>query len=369
MKRPLKSNYYTLYSLLSLYSLLHRRDVEFDAESGVGSCDVDGGLFAKEDGHSLTDIFQADAGAFLILGGGGMGWDGVFGNEGEVLAFLVERQVDVGVGLVAYTAVFEAVLHHRLEHHRGNHVGGILNLAIELNVGFLLHANQAEVDEVVDVGNLLLEGDTIRLAIVGHVTEHLAQLHHRVGRLLVLQEGKGIDAVEGIEEEVRIDLRLEVLQLQLCAALALQLVEAFPFVEQPGDGGDGHGDEQEDDVLGVKPIALILTSLNGGFHLGRMAEHLSFDEFGDEEQVRFGGHDRDDNEQKQAGEVEDPLVAMQSLWRKLVLDEGPYKQHRDDGHVGDDHGRKSCLVGGGRNPEDGIDAHPTEEGRILLDEG
>jgi hypothetical protein len=27
------------------------------------------------------------------------------------------------------------------------------------------------------------------------------------------------------------------------------------------------------------------------------------------------------------------------------------------------------LVGGGRNPEDGIDAHPPEEGRILLDEG
>ena len=152
-----------------------------------------------------------------------------------------------------------------------------------------------------------------------------------------MQESKGIDAVEGIEEEVRIDLRLEVLQLQLCAALALQLVEAFPFVEQPGDGGDGHGDEQEDEVLGMKPIALILTSLDGSFHLGRMAEHLSFDEFGDEEQVRFGGHDRDDNEQKQAGEVEDSLVAMQSLWRKLVLDEGPYKQHRDDGHVGDDY--------------------------------
>ncbi len=119
----------------------------------------------------------------------------------------------------------------------------------------------------------------------------------------------------------------------------------------------------------MEPIALILTSLNGGFHLGRMAEHLSFDEFGDEEQVRFGGHNRDDSEQEQAGEVEDPLVTMQSLWRKLVLDEGPYKQHRDDGHVGDDHGRKSCLVGGGRNPEDGIDAHPPEEGRILLDEG
>ena len=93
MKRPLKSNYYTHYPLLytlSLYSLLHRRDVEFDAESGVGSGDVDGGFIAKEKSHSLTHIFQADAGAFLILGGGRMGWDGVLGNEGEVLAFLVE---------------------------------------------------------------------------------------------------------------------------------------------------------------------------------------------------------------------------------------------------------------------------------------
>lgn len=81
----------TLYSLpITLYSLLHRRDVEFDAERGVGSGDVDGCLFAKEESHSLTDIFQADAGALLIFGGGGMGWDGVFGNEGEVLAFLVE---------------------------------------------------------------------------------------------------------------------------------------------------------------------------------------------------------------------------------------------------------------------------------------
>ena len=103
--------------------------------------------------------------------------------------------------------MLEAVLDDGLEEHGGNGVGGVGDLDVEGEVGLTPHADALEVDVVLDVLDFLGEGHAVGAAVVDDVAQHLGELEHGGGCLLVLHHGEGIDAVEGIEEEVGVDLR------------------------------------------------------------------------------------------------------------------------------------------------------------------
>ncbi len=130
-------------------------------------------------------------------------------------------------------AMLETVLDHRLEDHRRNLVRGILNLDIKADIRFLFHTDALEVYVIADISNLLLQRYQIRSAVIGHISEHLAELHDRIWRLFVLDQREGVYTVEGIEEKVRINLSTEVFQFEHCAMFALQAVESLALVQQP----------------------------------------------------------------------------------------------------------------------------------------
>ena len=79
-------------------------------------------VFAKEHLEALTDVVEADAGTLLVgtLGGrmrrelGILGRDGVLGGEEESGSILAERDVDISLRIIHQSAMFEAVLNHRL---------------------------------------------------------------------------------------------------------------------------------------------------------------------------------------------------------------------------------------------------------------
>lgn len=84
---------------------------------------------------------------------------------------------------------------------------------VDLYLGSLRNADFHKIDIAVDKLNLIVESDEVLLVIVEDMPEHTAEFQYRLLCFLLVEGCEGIDVVEGVEQEMRIDLIPQVLQL------------------------------------------------------------------------------------------------------------------------------------------------------------
>ena len=106
-----------------------------------------------------------------------------------------------------------------------------------------------------DEVDLIRQRHPLLISLVEHKAHHLRQFQDRAFRLLRIDIHKGVDVVERIHEEVRIDLVTQVLQL-LLQILVLQFGQALPVFKSTiktfdAEVGAKHQDEHDDsqDIL------------------------------------------------------------------------------------------------------------------------
>ena len=227
--------------------------------------------------------------------------------------------------------MLEAVLDDGLQEHGWDSVVGVGYLHIEGEVGLTLHADALEVDVVLDVLHFLGERHGVGATVVDDVAQHLGELEHRGGGFLVLHYGEGIDAVEGIEEEVGVDLCTQVLELLLHLLFVEHSCLPLAFVDEVVDGGGGDDDEQEEDELEVEdgeracPSASVGIGCGGIGCIGEVHVDVGIE-------ARRQGHEDDEHEED--AEVEERLAAMEQLGQEEVLHDGAAEHHGKDGGGG-----------------------------------
>ena len=116
----------------------------------------------------------------------------------------------------------------------------------KVNYATAFEAGLLQLDVVGEVVELLFELDFFAAGVEQDVAHHGGQLDDGIGCAIGFFEGEGIDAVEGIEEKMWVDLGFEVGQF------GLELVGfcGFPAVSDLEQEGEEEDDEEEGEVLG-----------------------------------------------------------------------------------------------------------------------
>jgi hypothetical protein len=204
------------------------RHAEGDAGAAAGAADdVDVGLVAVQNLDAFADVAHADAGAFADeagdgSGGGAAGFDAyavVFDFEEEAAFVDAGAEGDGAAGDAGFEAMLDRVFDERLKEHGGDDdVEGVVGDLLD-DLELVAEADAFDVEIVVgevqffakrDEGVSIAEEDA---EDVGEFDDHLA------GEIGLGADERG-DGVEGVEEEVGVDL-------------ALKSVEAS-FKEEPG---------------------------------------------------------------------------------------------------------------------------------------
>ena len=228
----------------------------------------------------------------------------------------------IAVGMVVQTAVFEAVLYDGLEQHGHNHKILLLHVLVEIHVTVAAHTHHLKVDEVVYVLDFLAQRNHFGLTIDEDVTQHLGELEHTGGGIVVVRIDHGIDVVQRIEKEMRVDLRLQVAQFHV-EFLTRQLVGKHFLlvflalvVENQNDGEDGDEPDEPHDK---------------GDGDVREGENLRKRLFVDEMQptdIKADGNRRHDG-QRQDGKQDEQhdLVPFQEVLDQHLINIGDQQQH------------------------------------------
>ena len=197
------------------------------------------------------EVFEPDArAAFVVL---------VFG-EAAVLDAALD---DTGRGFAhddghkrgfgGAGAVLEGILDEGDEEQRRNLVSAAQPPGhIDLDLHVAGEPQPHQLDVVVVELQLFLHGYIGLGILIKHVTQHLAQLEHGTLRPVGADGDERVDVVEGIEEEVRVELVLQVLQLGL-GALLLQLLALLlgdnPLLRHLDGYAQSHHQSQGDGIL------------------------------------------------------------------------------------------------------------------------
>ena len=114
-------------------------------------------------------------------------------------------------------AMFEGVLHKWHEQQWGDLKVCVVHIIGELHVNLLRQTDLHQTDITLDKLHLVLHRHLVKLIVVKHVAQQFRELFDGILGSLLVEGRKGIDIVQGVKQEMGIDLRTQVLQLNLRA--------------------------------------------------------------------------------------------------------------------------------------------------------
>lgn len=324
-------------------------------------------LIAEEHLETLADILQSDACALVILRTERMTLrDGVLGGEEQAGSILTQSDMDPGTWIVDDAGVLEAVLDHGLQDHRWNHIVRIGDLTLEGQIGLTLHTDSLEVNVVTDVLHFFLQKHLFCAAVVNHIAEHLGELQHRIGGLLILSHSEGIDTVERVEEEVRIDLRTQVLQSVLHLLLLELLIELITLINQERHTGHNRCTEQQEGVFGVEKnlFARIVEDMADQTFFHIHIEILTEEGIG--ERIQMGSQRHQTGNCQKGAEEEETSAAMDQLGQDLIVHQHPQHQHRQHRTGRGGNGHRQLQMADRHQDKHQIERHPDQSFPMLL---
>ena len=223
-----------------------------------GNADDQLGATAVQRLQALADVGEADAVVAL-------------GHEAHAVVHDVDRELavdDLGVDLdpaaggLRLQAVLDRVLHERLQHHRRKYRGPQALRHVDRGLEAFLHAHRHDLQERAREIDLLAERRPATLAHLRHRRAQVADealLHP--GRARGIGADQLVDACERVEQEMRLDLRLQRLHPRLerrpLELLGLGAMRGLPRRELRSALAAGHDldddrdDDEQEERLGV----------------------------------------------------------------------------------------------------------------------
>jgi hypothetical protein len=155
---------------------------------------------------------------------------GIF--NAKVQKFVPNGKVDIDfyVPLLFYS-VLEAILYKRQKDQGRNFHLVDVSIDVDLRFHTFPVAEFLQLEVTVEVVDRFEQADTRLLDFVKHILHDLRELHDDVGCIGRLFDHQGIEVIQGIEKEMRLNLGFEKIELRLQVD-ALQLV-IFPFFSDP----------------------------------------------------------------------------------------------------------------------------------------
>jgi len=166
--------------------------------------------------QTLAHLFQADAASAFICHAFGMITVGYFAMY--LSGAFTEVDTDKA-GLSGGDAMLEGILYEGNKDERSyfrTAVRSDVYLCFHTDVGGETDAHQFDV--VADEVHLLVQGDEVLLIVIQHMAQQSAQFLHGSLCLVGIEGDEGVDVVQRIEQEVRVELVAQVLQLGFRAA-------------------------------------------------------------------------------------------------------------------------------------------------------
>ena len=131
----------------------------------------------------------------------------------------------------------DRVLDQRLQQHRRNRRVEHLAIGVDTDRQTIAIADLFDGRVVDDEVDFLPEGHFMRADVVEHQTQQIAEpIEHQLGRLDILAHHRG-DRMQGVEEEMRLQLGLHQQQFGLCKLL-LALPISIEIVDRLGEADD-----------------------------------------------------------------------------------------------------------------------------------
>ena len=140
-------------------------------------------------------------------------------------------------------AMLEGVFDERDEDQRCDFQRSVTGVEIHADAYALGQADAHERDVVADEIQFLLQGHERLLIVVKHMTQEPAQFQHRILCLFGIEGYQGIDVVQRVEQEMRIELIFEILEFGI-RLLLFDFDEPF-FGLSPADA-DAYGCTEAD---------------------------------------------------------------------------------------------------------------------------
>ena len=213
-----------------------------------------------EQGEALAEVGQSDARTAVVVAV--LGEKAVFDAADDVVSLLADVDADERRLVVAHP-VLEGILDERDE-EQGGDFKGVLRLAdVGLELGMEGEADAHQFDVVADEIQLLFQGDTRLATVVEDVAEEAAEVVDGALRLFGAESDEAVDIIQGVEEEMGVELALQVLELGLGAAFFQFAAHGFHLIPVAGhadrDAQSGYQGVKEsvagkeaDDVLEVR---------------------------------------------------------------------------------------------------------------------
>ena len=213
-----------------------------------------------EEGETLAEVGQSDARTavvFLVLGE-----KAVFDAADDVVSLLADVDADERRLVVAHP-VLESILDERNE-EQGGDFDRMLRLAdIGLEHGMEREADAHQFDVVADEIQLLFQGDTRLATVVEDVAEEAAEVVDGALRLFGTESDEAVDIIQGVEEEMGVELALQVLEFGLGATFFQFAAHRFDLIPVAGHADsdaqtrnqgvkESVAGEEADDVLEVR---------------------------------------------------------------------------------------------------------------------
>ena len=133
-------------------------------------------------------------------------------------------------GLSRGDAMFEGILYEGDENEWGyfrTAIGTDIDLGLYGHVGGKTDTHQLDI--VADEVHFFAQGNKVLLVIVENMAQKTAQLLDSSLCFIAIKSDKGIDIVQGIEQEVRIQLITQVFQFSFCTAFLCLTTGSFHF--------------------------------------------------------------------------------------------------------------------------------------------
>ena len=283
-----------------------------------------------EEGETLAEVGQSDARTavvFLVLGE-----KAVFDAADDVVILLPDVDTDERRLVVAHP-VLESILDERDE-EQGGDFDRMLRLAdIGLEHGMEREADTHQFDVVADEIQLLFQGDTRLATVVEDVAEEAAEVVDGALRLFGAESDEAVDIIQGVEEEMGVELALQVLELGLGAAFFQFAAHGFHLIPVAGhadrDAQSGYQGVKES-VAGKEADDVLEVRLPGRAVARRVVGQILHQEVDD--------HHREGN-QKEVGEEElrRPLSQKVALHQTEIV-------HIEHHHERERHDDEACIT-------------------------
>ena len=143
--------------------------------------------------------------------------------------------------------MLEGILYQRYEQHRGYGLLGVANVEVGRHLYRLRQPYAHQRDVVLDEIHLVFQRHQGLVALVEQVAQHLRQLLYGILCPGGVEGRQRIDVVQRVQQEVRVDLVAQRLQLGLGARSLCRQTGLLGFAPSRGQlqgGGYGHGDAE-----------------------------------------------------------------------------------------------------------------------------